>query len=66
MVRPRWHDALIVSAIVALFVVGVWSLWLDDVRSILHMDPANPASGPASGPAPGGSEAPAKIVPAQT
>jgi hypothetical protein len=62
MVRPRWHDALIVSAIVALFVVGVWSLWPDDVRSILHMDPATPASGPG----PGGSEASGNSVPAQT
>jgi hypothetical protein len=38
MVRPRWHDAVLVSAIVALLVLGVWSLWWDDVRSLL--DPA--------------------------
>lgn len=34
MVRPRWHDALIVSAIVALLAVGVWALWWDDVRGL--------------------------------
>jgi hypothetical protein len=31
MVRPRWHDALIIAAIVALLGVGVWALWWDDV-----------------------------------
>ncbi|NVB79314.1 MAG: hypothetical protein HOV81_13040 [Kofleriaceae bacterium] len=39
MVRPRWHDALIVSAIVALLAVGVWALWWDDVRGLLHLGP---------------------------
>ena len=39
MVRPRWHDALLVAAIVALLAIGVWSLWWDDVRSILHLGP---------------------------
>jgi hypothetical protein len=39
MVRPRWHDALITAAIVALFAVGVWSLWWDDVRAVLHLGP---------------------------
>ncbi|HET9622201.1 MAG TPA: hypothetical protein VFP84_12595 [Kofleriaceae bacterium] len=46
MVRPRWHDALIVSAIVGLLAVGVWSLWGDDVRSALHLAPSEAA--PAS------------------
>jgi len=41
MVRPRWHDALIVSAIVGLLVVGVWSLWWDDVRSVLRLGPGS-------------------------
>ena len=45
MVRPRWHDALIVSAIVALLAVGVWALWWEDVRGILHL-------GPSEGPSP--------------
>jgi hypothetical protein len=40
MVRPRWHDAVIVSAIVGLLAVGVWSLWGDDVRSALHLAPS--------------------------
>lgn len=31
MVRPRWHDALIIMAIVGVLVVGVWALWWDDV-----------------------------------
>lgn len=35
MVRPRWHDALIVSAIVAILAVGIWALWWDDVRGLL-------------------------------
>jgi hypothetical protein len=53
MVRPRWHDALIVSAIVGLLLVGVWSLWWDDVRSILHLGP-------------GSADVPAASAPAQT
>jgi hypothetical protein len=39
MVRPRWHDALIVSAIVALLAIGVWALWWDEVRDLLHLAP---------------------------
>jgi hypothetical protein len=34
MVRPRWHDAVIVSAIVGIFAVGIWALWWDDVRGL--------------------------------
>jgi hypothetical protein len=41
MVRPRWHDALLVSAIVGLFCIGIWSLWWDDVRSALHLGPGS-------------------------
>jgi hypothetical protein len=41
MVRPRWHDAVLVAAIVALLVVGVWSLWGDEVRSVLHLGPGS-------------------------
>jgi hypothetical protein len=44
MVRPRWHDALIVSAIVGLLVVGVWALWWDDVRDLLHLGPGEGSS----------------------
>lgn len=46
MLRPRWHDALIVVAIAGLLGAGVWSLWWDDVRAALHLGPgsANDAS----------------------
>jgi len=44
MVRPRWHDALIVSAIVALLAVGVWALWWDDVRGLLNLGPSEGSS----------------------
>jgi hypothetical protein len=47
MVRPRWHDAVLVAGIVGLLAVGVWSLWWDDVRSIWQ--PA-PGSGDAAAP----------------
>jgi len=47
MVRPRWHDALIVSAIVGLLAAGVWSLWWDDVRGILRL-----GGGPETAPVP--------------
>ena len=39
MVRPRWHDALLVIAIAGILVAGVWSLWWDDVRALLHLGP---------------------------
>ncbi len=51
MSRPRWHDALIVSALAALLAVGVWALWWDDVRAALHM---GPDSGSARDPVPPG------------
>jgi hypothetical protein len=40
MVRPRWHDALIVSAIMGLFAVGIWALWWDDVRRLWDSGPS--------------------------
>jgi len=40
MVRPRWHDALLIAAIAGLLAIGIWSLWWDEVRSILHLGPA--------------------------
>lgn len=46
MVRPRWHDAVIVTAIVALLAIGVWALWWDDVRGFLHL---GPGQGPEAG-----------------
>jgi hypothetical protein len=39
MVRPRWHDALIVAGIVGLLAMGVWALWWDDVRGLLKLGP---------------------------
>ncbi|HEX4421524.1 MAG TPA: hypothetical protein VH165_26595 [Kofleriaceae bacterium] len=56
MVRPRWHDALIVSAIVGLLVVGIWSLWGDDVRGMLHLGAGSQ----------GGETAPAAVPGSQT
>jgi hypothetical protein len=32
---------MIVSAIVALLLVGVWALWWDDVRGYLHLSPSS-------------------------
>ena len=61
MVRPRWHDAVIVSAIVGLLAVGVWSLWGDDVRSALHVHPSGPSE-PATDSAPGHNAAGAPIA----
>jgi len=48
MVRPRWHDALIVVAVVALAGLGVWALWWDDVRALLHLGPGAGSSGEAT------------------
>jgi hypothetical protein len=45
MVRPRWHDALIVAAIVGLLATGVWALWWEDVRA-LWKGPERAPSGP--------------------
>ena len=51
MVRPRWHDAIIVAAIAGLLATGVWALWWEDVRSLLKLAPE---------------QAPAEGVPAET
>jgi len=40
MVRPRWHDIVIVTAIVGVALAGAWALWWDDVRSAVHTKPA--------------------------
>jgi hypothetical protein len=52
MLRPRWHDALIALAILAVLVTGVWALWWDDVRSAWHheaptVEPVKPGAGQA-------------------
>ncbi len=41
MVRPRWHDVLIVGSIMALLAAGVWALWWEDVRA--YLDRGGPA-----------------------
>jgi hypothetical protein len=43
MRRSRWHDALIGVAIAGILGLGVWALWWDDVRVILHLVPVAPA-----------------------
>ena len=40
MVRRRWPDVVIVVAIVALVVAGVWAIWGD---ALLGADEAKPA-----------------------
>jgi len=52
MVRPRWHDALLVAAVLGFLIAGVWSLWWDDVRSALHLGPAGGSASTPSGAAP--------------
>ena len=54
MVRPRWHDALIIGAIVAVFSVGVWALWWGDVRSAMGWEPDQKAPDPSTLVRPGG------------
>ena len=39
MRRPRWHDAVIVTALLGLLALGVWALWWDEVRAALNLDP---------------------------
>lgn len=56
MVRPRWHDALIIGAIVTLCVVGIWALWWDDVRGKLGLEPAQGSA----------ESTPAPVVPGST
>lgn len=56
MVRPRWHDVLIIGAIVTLFSVGVWALWWDDVRAKLGWEPKEGSA----------ETAPAPVVPGRT
>jgi len=51
MVRPRWHDALIVVAILGVLGVGVWALWWDDVRAALGL-PSETGKGSGMAPVP--------------
>jgi len=54
MVRPRWHDALIIGAIVAVFSVGFWALWWPDVRGWFGWETDQKASDPSTLVRPGG------------
>jgi hypothetical protein len=45
MTRPRWHDVLIVVAIVGIGLVGVWALWWDDVRGLWERERGSGGSG---------------------
>ena len=49
MVRPRWHDVLIIAAIVGICVVGAWALWWEDVLGFFGM---GGGSGSGEGPPP--------------
>ena len=53
MQRPRWHDAVIVAAIVGVLALGVWALWWDDVSAAMGWgapgDPARDPAPPSSG-----------------
>lgn len=51
MVRPRWHDAVLVAAIAGVLLVGIWALWWDDVRRALHLGPAEGSSAVEPAPA---------------
>lgn len=42
MTRPRWHDVLIVVAIVVIASAGAWALWWDDVRGTKPDDKGAP------------------------
>jgi len=44
MARSRWPDALVAAGIIALLALGVWALWWDDVRHLLHLGPAEGSS----------------------
>jgi len=52
MMRPRWHDAVIAAAITGVLGVGVWSMWWEDVRAILHLSPDESGDGPSRRTAP--------------
>jgi hypothetical protein len=39
MTRPRWHDALIVAALLLIFLVGVWVVWSADILAWFGITP---------------------------
>jgi hypothetical protein len=36
MVRPRWHDALIITSIIAVLSFGAAAIWWNDVWAFLR------------------------------
>jgi hypothetical protein len=40
MVRPRWHDAVIVLALLALTAVGIAAIWGDSIAELFGSEPA--------------------------
>jgi hypothetical protein len=57
--RPRWHDRVIVLAIVALAVAGVWTLWGDELVRLFRDEPPAEAAAPSEvTPPPGQAAAP--------
>ena len=51
--RPRWHDAMIVTAILGVLVVGVCALWWDGVRGVLGLESGSGSAKPSAAIAPG-------------
>jgi hypothetical protein len=47
--RPRWHDRVIVLAIVALAATGVWTIWGEDLRRLFAGPEPAEAPAPAAG-----------------
>ncbi|MBK7538588.1 MAG: hypothetical protein IPI49_25105 [Myxococcales bacterium] len=47
MHRPRWHDVLIVLAILGVGLAGVWALWGKELERALWPPPAT-SPGPSS------------------
>lgn len=53
MTRPRWHDAVIITAILGVLVVGVCALWWDNVRGVLGIEGGSGSAKPTTPIAPG-------------
>jgi hypothetical protein len=49
MRRPRWHDALIALAIVAIAASGVWALWGTEIERALGRGAPPPPPPPSNG-----------------
>lgn len=49
MRRPRWHDVLLVLALVMIAAGGVWAFWDKEVRRALGLEPQPVEKAPAAG-----------------